>query len=73
VSAPARKDEKGWAGAGMVARRATVGAGNVLVLKCVSFEPEAIRVVRGVVRVERGEHARGAGRRRGARRRHRRG
>jgi hypothetical protein len=71
MSAPARTDEKGWVGAGMFARRATVGAGNVLVLKRVSVEPEAIRVVRGVVRVERAEHARGAGRRRSARRRHR--
>jgi hypothetical protein len=52
VSAPARTDENGWVGAGMVARRATVGAGNVLVWKCVSVEPEAIRVVRGIVRVE---------------------
>jgi hypothetical protein len=32
VSAPARTDEKGWVGAGMVACRATVGARKMLVL-----------------------------------------
>jgi hypothetical protein len=62
VSAPARTDEKGWVGAGMVARRAPVGAGNVLGLKCVSVKPESIRVVRDVVRVERAVPARGASR-----------
>jgi hypothetical protein len=65
VSAHARTHEKGCR------RRHGRTPGNSRRRERLSVEPEAIRVVRGIVRAGRGEHARGAGRRRGARRRHR--